>query len=223
MLNKTRPDFSQVLHEANSNPYSLGPLHGKGLNRQGTFHLAANNDYYLTISSLSIDMSETIESLRPFIHPAHLFRLGSADCRWLSMQQTAEKQYTDLLNTNAPDRFTLNFASPTCFRSQGVSMLYPTPELIFPSLLERWNRHSPLPLVIKQGNLPFISKYNLNTRLVQFAQYRMTGFTGSVEYSFSKISDSATRKVICALAQFSEFAGVGYKTGMGMGACKYTY
>lgn len=221
LLEKTCPEYSRCLHEANVNPYSLGPVLGDGRSSRGSFYLFAGKTYCFTIASLTDEMESALASIKPLIHPAHQFRLGAADCRWLSVHKAGEKVYTQLLDNIPPSRFALEFVSPTCFRSQGISLLFPTPELVFGGLQERWNRYAPVSLEILQ-DLPFVSKYKLNTRLVQFSRYRMTGFIGKVEYSFSKTADPAARQAIGALAQFAQFAGVGYKTGMGMGDIKYS-
>lgn len=221
LLRESHPDYSQTLHEAKSNPYSLGPLRGEGRRIKGIFHLNACSEYSFTISSLSDEMGEAISSLQTLFHPAHQFRLGSADCRWLGLEKIAEAHYQQLLNKNSSSRFAIDFISPTCFRSQGVSLLFPSPELVFANLSERWNAFAPVCLEAEPNDVIFVSRYNLKTSLVQFAKYKMTGFTGRVEYSFSTAASGVTRQSIEALARFADFAGIGYKTGMGMGESKF--
>lgn len=222
LLRETRPDYSQALHESKSNPYSLGSLRGDGQRIKGIFHMNAGSEYSFTISSLSDKMGEAISSLQTFFHPAHQFRLGSADCRWLGLEKIAETHYQQLLSKNPSHRFTIDFISSTCFRSQGVSLLFPSPELVFANLLERWNTFAPVCLEVEPNDVLFVSRYNLKTSLVQFAKYKMTGFTGRVEYSFSNAASGITRQSIEALARFADFAGIGYKTGMGMGESRFS-
>ena len=221
LLRDTYPDYSQALHEAKSNPYSLGPLRGDGRRIKGIFHMNAGSEYSFTISSLSEEMGEAINNLQTVFHPAHQFRLGSTDCRWLGLEKIAEVHYEHLIESNPNRGFAIVFISPTCFRSQGVSLLFPSPELVFANLLERWNEFSAVNLNVGLNNILFVSRYNLKTNLVQFAKYRMTGFTGQVEYSFSKVASNDVRQSINALARFADFAGIGYKTGMGMGESRF--
>lgn len=222
LLGRTLPDYSQALHEANSNPYSLGPLCGEGRSIDGIYHLASGCEYSFTISSLTDEMGDAISGLRALIHPAHHFRLGSADCRWLTLEKITEAKYLELLKERPGRQFSIVFVSPTCFRRQGISVLFPSPELVYANLLERWNAFAPVSLDVGASEMLFVSRYNLKTSLVRFAKYKMTGFTGKVEYSFSNKAKEDSRQLIEALARFADFAGIGYKTGMGMGACRFS-
>jgi CRISPR-associated endoribonuclease Cas6 len=219
LLHESCPGFSRDLHEAAVNPFSIGPLQGQGHFDKGAFYLCVGKEYYFTVSTLSSEMGAAIAGVKPCTKPGNWFRLGTADCRWLGVTEAAEKSYSQLLSADSPDRFVLDFVSPTCFRSQGISLLFPSPDLLFSSIMERWNTFTPIPLDFKI--LPFVSRYKLSTRLVQFPKYRMTGFIGTVEYSFPKAADSATRQGICTLAQYAGFTGIGYKTAMGMGENRY--
>ena len=48
--------------------------------------------------------------------------------------------------TRSRPQVTLVFESPTAFRSQGRTMLFPLPRLVFGSLMARWNSYAPQPL-----------------------------------------------------------------------------
>ena len=62
-----------------------------------------------------------------------------------------------------------------------------------------------------------ISDYELRTELIHFARYKVIGFKGHVTYTCPREADVAFRRAINALADFAFFAGVGYKTTMGLG------
>jgi CRISPR-associated endoribonuclease Cas6 len=222
LLGKILPEYSQSLHEARFNPYSLGPLRGEGRSINGIYHLASGGEYSFTISSFTDEMRDAISSLRTLMHPAYHFRLGSADCRWLTLEKIAEAKYQELLRESTGRQFDIVFLSPTCFRRQGISLLFPSPELVFTNLLERWNAFAPISMDVEPSEMLFVSRYNLKTSLVRFAKYKMTGFTGKVEYSFSNSAAEDRRQLIGALARFANFAGIGYKTGMGMGECRFS-
>lgn len=70
----------------------------------------------------------------------------------------------------APRRLSLQFNSPTTFKSGGMHVPVPLPELVFGSLLERWNAYAPIsfPVEVKRyaAECLAVSKYVLETRPV---------------------------------------------------------
>jgi CRISPR-associated endoribonuclease Cas6 len=91
--------------------------------------------------------------------------------------------------------------------------------LVFGNLLRRWNTFAPVELQFP--NLEWqgvVSAYNLKTRTLTLNSTAEIGTTGWVKYRFN---DPQQVKVATILAHFAEFAGVGRKTGMGMGASPY--
>ena len=216
LLNKTDAAFSQLLHQAPINPFTIGPVRGQGKRSNGNYYLQSGTEYRFNISALTEEMEQVVEKILHTCHPAHQFRLGTADCRWVSCKKVEENTYENLLKKKPLDKITFTFTSPTCFRSQGVNLLFPGPDLVFNNLLERWNAFAPIPIESIQ-TLPFVSKYSLRTSLVKFTQYRMAGFMGAVEFTLSRGTSEGDFIAIAALVGFSSFAGIGYKTGMGMG------
>jgi CRISPR-associated endoribonuclease Cas6 len=117
-------------------------------------------------------------------------------------------------------RVTLQFVSPTSFRSGDVQDVLPRPERVFGSLFEAWQAFSPVPFDPALAGafvLIRIPEYELRTELIHFAHYKVIGFRGRITYTYPREVDAATRQVLNALADFAFFAGVGYKTTMGMG------
>ena len=117
---------------------------------------------------------------------------------------------------------TLVFESPTAFRSQGRTVLFPTSRLVFGSLLSRWNSYAPLPLdtaLLEPLEMGIdVDRYTLQTQMQDFGRYQLqVGFVGQCTFGVRK--DVATEVVwgMLLLAAFAFFAGVGYRTTMGMG------
>jgi len=221
MLGDMSPEFSNAVHDAKENPFSVGPLRGQGRLKSGLFYLLEGNSYSFTVSALSETMQEFVRRMTTVTRSPHQFRLGSADCRWTEPKLVRETSFDDLLRQAPQAKFGLKFRSPTCFRSQGVTLLYPGPELVFHNLQEKWNSFSPVPLSIDIDAQLFVSKYRLKTRAVRFSQYQLNGFTGIVEYCFAKHAGDDFKHAIWTLAQFASFSGIGYKTGMGMGDTEF--
>ena len=117
-------------------------------------------------------------------------------------------------------RVTLQFVAPTSFRAGEVQDILPKPERVFGSLLAAWQSFAPVPFDLALAEIfPLIrvSAYELRTELIHFARYKVIGFKGQVTYTYPREVDATTRQALNALADFAFFAGVGYKTTMGLG------
>lgn len=115
----------------------------------------------------------------------------------------------------------LEFASPTAFKSAGMTVPVPMPGLVFGSLVERWNTFSPVPLspdMRRFGEeVMAISQYNLRSvPVTQKNQALRIGGLGEVTYR-AMSSDRYWLGVMHMLADFAQFSGVGVQTATGMG------
>lgn len=97
----------------------------------------------------------------------------------------------------------------------------PLPEMVFGSLLRKWNAYAPQELTL-DGDPPgsdiTVKRYHLSTRMLEYGTFRQIGFTGTIEYNLKKLN-SDNRHAAGVLNLFAYFAGIGAKTTMGMGMC----
>ncbi len=143
-----------------------------------------------------------------------------------------------LLGTGQLERtLTLQFASPTTFRRTGMTssltdgegqayrvvghnFLLPLPGLVFDSYLQRWNAFAPiaLPLEVKRfaEECVAISRYRLQTVLVEFGEVRELGFVGTCQFT-ALVADPYWLRILHLLAAFAFYAGTGHHTARGMG------
>jgi len=142
--------------------------------------------------------------------------LAGVPCRlgkWVEFPATSS--FEVLSQVSGQRVITLQFLSPTSFKQSQVIQPFPLPELVFGSLLRRWNAFAPVelqfPLVEWQGR---VSAYDLKTQTLKLKGGAEIGTTGWVRYEFPKPEQAAIATV---LSHFACFAGVGRKTGMGMG------
>lgn len=140
---------------------------------------------------------------------------------------TGQASFENLLETASPERKTLRmtFGSPTAFKStRGYCVPLPQPELVFGSLLDRWNMFSPVEL---PDSLYGIFHDAISVQSVDVASQeltfgggkwggRVTGFTGRAVYIVQE-SDRDIRQAINALAAFAHYSGIGIKTTSGLG------
>lgn len=118
-------------------------------------------------------------------------------------------------------RLTLEFASPTTFRSSGRYVPLPLPELVFGSLLERWQAFAPVavsPEVRRfAAEVVVVSRYTLRTRSLPGKEGGLhIGFIGQVTFSALN-RDRYWLSVLNLLADYAFFSGVGYGTTAGLG------
>lgn len=130
----------------------------------------------------------------------------------------------ELVETAREDRcLAAEFLIPTAFKVRGRNYLFPHPELVFASLLDRWNAFSGVPLPpsldASFGSVA-VSRYRLHTEMVTFSRYKWIGFKGWATFLLPPtLPEEAVRALNC-LADFAFYSGVGAKTAMGMGQCR---
>lgn len=157
----------------------------------------------------------------------HPFELQSVSCdasshEWAGISDYQQLAAEHLLATGNPsNRVTFRFDSPTSFKSAGMQVPLPTPDLVFGSLVDRWNQFSPITLSdemrdFARSNIA-ISRYNLHSVLVpqKNGNFRIGGM-GEVTYT-ALAGDRYWHGAMQMLADFAKFSGVGVQTTNGMG------
>lgn len=224
-LRSIYPELSTQLHENNEEkPFVIGPLYG--IKRKGRTFLEENQEYSFAISGLNQTLKNVLNEL-----------LANAEGTIISINNALLKvqsvssilpgdglSYYDILENEdiIKDNITLQFASPTSFRQQGTQELFPKPELVFGSLLRKWNAFSPVKFAddLVHSKL-LVKKYNLKTEIVDYGKYKIIGCTGRCTYQLDKHMPLFQKKMLHSLAYFAEYAGVGYKTSMGLGDVRF--
>jgi CRISPR-associated endoribonuclease Cas6 len=174
-------------------------------------HLRRGERYYVRITGLHAPISHALEA--GFLHdrPAawelanHLFRVEDVSTRGDETDRAVH----------------LQFASPTAFKSGGMTVPVPMPGFVFGSLVERWNAFSPITLspdMRRFGEeVMAISHYNLRSvPVAQKDKGLRIGGIGDVTYR-ALSSDRYWIGVMHMLADFAPFSGVGVQTATGMG------
>jgi CRISPR-associated endoribonuclease Cas6 len=123
-----------------------------------------------------------------------------------------------------PRRISLHLASPTGFHSGGSTLPLPLPELVFGSLLERWNAFAPvaLPNDLRRyaRECLNISRFHLRSLGVPVKEGGLrVGAMGEVTYTSSNY-DRYWMSLVDTLAAFAQFSGVGAGVSSGLGQCR---
>ena len=144
---------------------------------------------------------------------------------WAAQTTFEELASPWLLGRAEPARhLTFQFTSPTTFHSGGRSVPLPLPELIFGSLLERWNTYAPVALPEEARRFAAeclaVSRYDLQTRPLPFKEGAVKiGMIGQATLTATRY-DRYWLSLMNLLADFALFAGVGASVTMGMGQCR---
>lgn len=111
----------------------------------------------------------------------------------------------------------LSFCTPTTFRVSNYDCALLSKDLVFQSLLKRWNHYSaiPFPKTILEPIYP--SFFDIRTEIVMDSHSKFIGCVGEVTFQILGNVDRQTVQQINTLANFALYAGVGRKTPMGMG------
>ncbi|GAB4396851.1 MAG: CRISPR-associated endoribonuclease Cas6 [Anaerolineales bacterium] len=141
---------------------------------------------------------------------------------WAAQSDYAELSAPYLLaKHNPPRRIRLQLASPTAFKSGGKHIPLPLPELVFGSLLEKWNAFAPVALPDETRRYAAecltITQHRLRSELVYLKEgSTRSGTQGEVTFT-SLNYDRYWMSLIHTLAKFALFSGVGISASMGMG------
>lgn len=224
LISRSDPQWADtLLADQSPKPFSVaGPL----LSADGGLATALYKGrvYCLVMSALDERTAVSVKQAlangiaMPEIHlDSHILKVVSVNFQ--------ESNYHDLFNGYFPDgpfsrQIELAFQTPTSFRSGKKAVPLPLPELVFGSLLEKWNLFSPYTL--SQHTKDFarenvaVSYYDLRAWNLYVAGGKHPAFAGRCGF-YVLSQDPYWCRTISLLADFACYAGVGIKTTMGMG------
>lgn len=119
----------------------------------------------------------------------------------------------------------LTFCTPTSFKRDGKYVIYPDLELIYGSLMRKFSASSEEFTMVDEDTLQSLTegseivRYRLQTMAFPLEKVNITGFTGNICIHIKGPETMA--RYVRMLFEFGEYAGIGIKTGMGMGAVRY--
>jgi CRISPR-associated endoribonuclease Cas6 len=210
-------EFATWLHDQESKPFALRGLRGKLAFRDGWGYLTEGEIY-------REQMVRLVDLFRQGSERS--IRIGQIPMKWLGVQALHTPiSYHELLERSFErdgiSRLQVRFETPTSFRRQGVQLLFPEPQLMIESLMRRWEQYSPVPIPKEEtagiSECMRVSQYDLSTSAISFDRYVIMGFRGEVHITVAKGVEPFVQGVVQALLSFAEYAGIGYKTTMGMG------
>jgi CRISPR-associated endoribonuclease Cas6 len=237
LVSSVDKELGDSLHASEGDKaFTLSPLQidprGKGATNSLRWHyekaIAPLTPCWWRISLLDDELFGKLTELWLDINPKHPWHLGAADLVITgilgtprSSQPWANSCMYQQLYENASEtnrEFHVLFSTPVTFRQGKFDSALPTRELVFNSLLNRWNRYSGIPFDSIPIESIFPSFFNIQTKLTdEIYKTQFIGCVGEIHYRLLGDVKPADIKAVNALADFALYAGVGRKTTMGMG------
>ncbi|MBA7610624.1 hypothetical protein ES703_17836 [subsurface metagenome] len=229
LLRASNPSLAEELHGLDGpKPFTVSHLQDKFGRNENGLRLIPKSEYSLKLTFLRSDV------LAHFLDGAikwsdNALELGSASLRMKEVDTLSTKNpyasfqsYQGILSSASAERqIELEFLSPTAFRSKGRrNVVFPQPELVFGSYLNRWQAFSPVKLddsILAWLDSTIVARYKLDTRILHFGSYQEVGFTGKCRFLLDRNTPEEIVVALNALADFAFYCGTGAKTTMGMG------
>lgn len=236
LLEGSSPAVASCLHdEEGPKPFTVSNLWGAERGEQGTVVVSPESHCWLRFTSLDNELSDLLQQqflgggVRRVELDRTVFGVVAAtadpeDNAWAGVASYGQLSEPYLLARENPRRRVgLEFATPTTFRSGGMNVPVPMPELVFGSLVERWNAFAPVAVSEEVrryvAGCVAVSRYRLQSRFVPFGQAGQVGCLGECQY-VAVNRDRYWLGLVNLLADFALYSGVGYKTTMGLGQAR---
>ncbi|CAG0968373.1 hypothetical protein ANRL3_01330 [Anaerolineae bacterium] len=202
----------RVHDERDPKPYTVSPLNIADDQTTARFRITLLDDALLPALQTGIEQLQQV-------------RIAWATLAFADAPRVKQKSYARIASdADETPNIILHFDSPTSFRSHEMHYPLPDPVMVFVSYLARWNAFAPEPIHIADAWLEWlqqsvaVTRFEGETRAVQFKDFVQIGFIGTVQYSVMRHqSDREGIAPLNALATYAEFCGTGHKTTQGMG------
>ena len=229
------PGLAERLHAPNQlRPYTCSRIWGAPI-KDSSLILRPDNTLNMRYTGLTAEVSAHLQRLAE--QPPASINVEGAELSvvqatldpeadpWAGQTTYEALSEAYLLAGRSPShRARIWFASPTGFRSGGMTVPVPLPDLVYGSLVETWNAFSPVAISDEARRFAEeclgISRYQLSTRAVSGKGGAVQiGFVGKCQYTALN-RDRYWLGVIQLLTDFAFYAGIGYQTAAGMGQAR---
>lgn len=225
-------DLSSKLHDSNVKSFSIGLLNLYPLKPvAGKFNIDEGSVALWKINSLDTKLTLFLKGLPGgfSIRVGNVcFQVENISCYDDCILDTAE--LLDKIEClSGKTSFSIKFISPTSFRYYDVDYPFPRIDLIFGSLIDRWNNidenvafdSDALKAVANQYIIPV--KWKGESKRFNLTQkHGVTGFIGTYMFDMKQLPKEY-RKIFLALLEFAKYSGIGRLTAQGLGQVKVEY
>ncbi|HEY9607485.1 MAG TPA: CRISPR-associated endoribonuclease Cas6 [Allocoleopsis sp.] len=208
-------------------PTSALTNHNHTLQWEHTKPIPAGTPCWWRISLLDDTLFSQLTQLWLNLNPNQAWHLGPADLHITTILGTPQStqpwanaiSYAQLYEESSDSnrQIELAFCTPTAFRQSNYDCALPTRDLVFNSLIKRWNQYSGIELPKNLIESIFPSFFNIHSEIVADSRSKFIGCVGAMNFRILGDVEPLIIKQINALADFALYSGVGRKTTMGMG------
>jgi CRISPR-associated endoribonuclease Cas6 len=231
VVRRKDPRLARSLHDGRADkPFTLSLVDGGRRASGGLVVLGEGERCKLRLTALDQAASEMVERIgggevESLSLDGGNFRVESSTSRVRSFAELADGAACRA----ARRRIRFRLVSPTAFRSGRQNIAFPWPSLLISRLGARWNAYAPASLRLDGDTLAtvagavWIGRYRLSTKMLEFPPgpdrrgHREIGCVGDCEFLVDDRAPAQVSQVARLLVDFAYYAGVGYKTTMGMG------
>jgi CRISPR-associated endoribonuclease Cas6 len=231
LIGQADPQLAARIHD-DEGPKPLTVSNVQGLGPGRFTHVDPGQAYHLRVTLLSPELEALSSDWAPDMldldgQPWQVLGLARHERQhpWAGAA-TYEQLAAPLLERPAmlPSRWQIQFAAPVTFRRRGLNMPLPLPELVFGSLLEKWNAFAPIALPDEARRYAeeclAISRYELRTVAGPTSGGALQiGALGRCSY-LAVTKDRYWQACISTLARLAFFSGIGAATTRGFGQAR---
>ncbi|MGQ9455370.1 MAG: CRISPR system precrRNA processing endoribonuclease RAMP protein Cas6 [Armatimonadota bacterium] len=223
------PCLSAQLHkDSQLKPLAVSTLWSRARASGDSLNIPKYTECRVRICTLTRPVFEAVSAaIFPMVASNRSIRLGN--CEFTLLDIGLESPYGGVCNYSdlcgKPRReVMIRFTSPVTFRRSGLNIPLPDQSLVYQSLWQKWRTFSdqlmPEHLFADMMSVLAVNALDGHTRVWKFPRYKITGFVGLVGYELVRPVGPDVMALFGALSEFAFYAGVGYKTTMGMGQCR---
>ena len=210
LMERLSDECATNLHEQQLHPFA------QHLEKKG-------DDWFWVINSLD---DATAEAVIRALDGVHELELKKRDARIsltpFSQERMTEDELREIFYRGKDGRYiTIRFITPTSFKRSGEYLIFPDLFCIYQSLMNKQDAlnsegYFDLETLEELTQNSKITRYKLSSTVFSLEGVRIPSFIGSVTIRMD--STATMRRFVNMLFAFGEYAGVGIKTSLGMGA-----
>lgn len=197
------------------------------LQREHKYPIKVGTPCWWRIALLNDSLFGNLTQLWLNLNPEQPWHLGPANLQITNILGTPHNDfpwanyatYADIYAQASEEERQINlaFCTPTAFRQMQFDTALPTRDLVFNSLLRKWNQYSGIEFLPDLIEPIYPSFFDIHTEIIDDARSKFIGCVGVMNFRILGEVEPVKIKQINALADFALYSGVGRKTPMGMG------
>lgn len=215
LMEYVQREYGEILHQSNLKPYSQ-------------YVEVFQTEFRWTIRTLTEEAKkQIIAPIYESCHTSIFLKHNQMELEILNKQMESyeySKLVEDYFLGNHSRYVTIEFISPTAFKSNKEYVFYPSVRLIFQSLIMKFDEFSENQLFEAEELLKDIEKYvrisdyHIQSKKFHLEGIRIPAFLGKITFQIK--GSSSFMNMVHLLSAFGEYSGVGIKSAIGMGGIR---